>query len=158
MKRVRYTIATVGLTPALGLMVPAANAAAASHTPQKAGKTVSLAPSGVALGTTTCKGTASKTLSATSNRIHASLSYRNHCMLSVFASTGLFGSSPRQWMRTRVYKDRVKVFSGIVAGAYSSGHFSYHQHIGVIGHRACETIIYRSHPNKVLFGPVCETI
>jgi hypothetical protein len=156
-KKVRYAIGAAGIAPALGLMLPIANAApAAAHTPRKAPKTVSLQHIGTA---TKCTGTFSRSIHASTPGFYASLAVAGNCMLSV---TGHMHLSTSPWplhiMTTRVYNHGVKVFSGHTNSLYDSGNISFAQHLGVRGHRACETVALAKSPHKVLFGPVCETI
>ena len=164
MKKVRYAIGVAaGVVPVLGLMTPVANAeAAVTHTQQPGAKTVSLRHSGMAPDTTTCTGTASRSLTgASSHSFHnVAATVDGNCVLDTYGSIHLSNSpEPVHSMRTQVFSAHgARVFSGRVHSGYSSGRVYFTQKVGVKGHKVCETEFLAAHPNHAIAGPVCETI
>ena len=161
MKKVRYAIGfAAGVAPALGLMAPAATAA--TSTPPRSAKTVSLRHSGMTPDTTDCTGPASRSVPGpASHSLHNVVaSVAGRCVVAVFGSIYMSGSpQPVHSMRTQVFSAHGhRVFTGRVHSTESSGRVSFTQHVGVKGHKVCETVFKASHPRKPVAGPVCETI
>jgi hypothetical protein len=156
MKKVRYAIGAAGVAPALGLMIPAANAATTvTHAPKQATKTVSLAHGTIPL--LTCHATHSKhALSA-----HANLDG------TIWWSGALCVHEQQAFL----YKhqtgltERVRYYSGGGALEYTgwqAGHLgftstSFSSHPSIYAHEVCQALVLNTNHNTVKYGPVCET-
>lgn len=155
-KKVRLMAGAAGMAPMLGLVV-AAPAGAAVHA---SGKKVSL-EAGQAAGGTACTGTFSKVATAHSSHLALSVSHKGNCVLWATGHLHISespGSLSGDVMRTRVHYDSARVFSARAQFTDSSGDVRASQNIGVRGHKVCAEAFSRTHPTKVIAGPVCVTI
>lgn len=161
MKKVRYALGAVGIAPALGLVLPG-TAVAASHTPKKTVKTVSLEHSGTVRPDVSCVGhTAAK---ANSRNFHITVWHTGStgCVGGVNASlansymTGLV-------LRTRAYSinggKKTKWLSRYIGGIiYDNDSISYYQGIHQIrppSEQVCAAIVYSSNHARIYRGPKC---
>ena len=158
MKKVRYVIGAVGVAPALGLMMPAVNAAAAvTHTAKKEGKTVSLVhsrpdPGGVRR---VCGGGHSK--HATKGIFEGFVFYSGTC---IHETEGILGKSQTGLsMRTRLYSTGGgKNYSHFVPGSIVGGATCFFNVTNKVDHEACEALVATNNHGDVKYGPVCETL
>lgn len=155
MKKVRYAIGALGAVPALGLMMPTANAAAAvTHTPGKAGKTVSLEHSKMAR-VDTCGSGHHKT--ASKGIFEGEVFYSGSCM---HETEGILGKAQTGLtMRTRLYSvNGTKNYSHFVGGSIVGNATFFFDKVSKVDHEACEALVANSNHTDVKYGPVCETI
>jgi hypothetical protein len=155
MKKVHYVLAAAGMAPALGLMMPAANAATGpAHTPKDAAtgkpvKTVSTSPL-VACGSRQITGGYASPLQAFI--YHSGLCINTQVAELFRIQTGL--------------TERVRYYSG---GGYREASYyrggTIHRSEGLTSFRSvfdnyatnvCEALVANSNHNNVKYGPVCE--
>jgi hypothetical protein len=156
MKKVRYAVAAAGMAPAIGLMMPAANAVAASAHANKdaatdtSAKTVSNAPL-VSCGSRQITG-------GYASPLQGFIYHSGQCINTQVAElfkiqTGL--------------TERVRYYSGggyredqfFLAGTIhkSEGLTSWKSAFQNYAHQVCEALVGNSNHNDVKYGPVCET-
>jgi hypothetical protein len=167
MKKVRYVLGAVGIAPALGLMLPG-TAVAASHTPKKTVKTVSLEHSSAVSPDTGCGGhTAAKGKSGNFNfSVWHTASTKCvggvNAWLANDAASGLV-------LRTRAYSisslgTKTKWLSKYTGGSLACRNdgedcsIIYYQGIHQVRanpEQVCEAIVYADDHTRVLRGPEC---
>lgn len=156
-KKVRLMAGAAGMAPVFGLAAVAP--AAAAPAVHASGKKVSL-QAGRAAGATACGGTSSNIATKRKGELAISVSYEGTCVLGVLGH--LYTSSPSSvsgdTMRTRVYHDNARVFSGRARFGDSSQHVSAYQKVGMIGHKVCVAAFSQLHPTEKVAGPVCVKI
>jgi hypothetical protein len=162
MKKVRYAVGAVGVAPALVFLLPSA-ASAATPTPKKPVKTVSLEHSKTVRPADGCTG--HDAIRSHAGDLHIAVFHTSltACVGGVSASlknttrTGLL-------LRTRAYS-----FSGGVKTQYINSYaggainhlddsIDYYQGIHQIRPRheqVCDAIVYASNKNRLYAGPIC---
>jgi hypothetical protein len=154
-KRLRYVIGAVGAAPALGLMVPAAHATAATrHAPGDARKTVSLRHGQTPL--ISCG--------------HGHTKYTQHGLLG--GQIGYSGTTciHSQWADLDRHQtgltERIRFYSAggsMLATRWQAGKFrtsqtTYFSSVpNLNAHEVCEALVANGNHNDVKYGPVCET-
>jgi hypothetical protein len=155
MKKVRYALGAVGAVPALGLMLPAANAMpAAPHVTKGASKTVSL-------------GHGSRPLVGCG---HGHTKYTQKGPLG--GQIGYSGTTCIHSQWAILYKkqtgltERARFYSGggylerttWQAGKISTSHTTFFSSVPNLNARqVCEALVANGNHNDVKYGPVCET-
>jgi hypothetical protein len=136
MKKVRYAIGAVGTLPALGLTMPAANAASAI--PQ------------VNCG-------AHQKVSAHKGSFYNRTYHSGTCL--AFVSGVLGHSQAGLTMRTRVYSVAgFKVFSKYVGGKIVFNSTDFQQSIKLYGYKTCVALVENGHRSIVKYGPACTIV
>jgi hypothetical protein len=154
-KKVRYAIGAVGVIPALGLMAPAANAAAAA--PRVAGgasKTVALERGNAPLYS--CGH--GHTKYAQNGSLGGEIGYSGTtCIHSQWAELDHFQKG---------LTERVRFYSGagtLETTNWQAGHDIDNQYTffssvpNLNAHKVCEALVANSNHSDVKYGPVCET-
>jgi hypothetical protein len=152
MKKVRYAIA-IGAVPALGLMMPTAQAAGATaHAPAKSKKVMhphhrrACAPISVVSNHV---GTGSKRLSEITF-------FQPHSC--VFSESGFLYHTQRSLdMRVRGYFSKIRVYQKFVGGNFSGGATHFHDRsINRNFSQVCIALVSNGRsPGVVRYGPVC---
>jgi hypothetical protein len=155
-KKVRFAIGAAGLAPAIGLLMPAANAAATTaHTPKKAVKKVSVQHINGRVRPDAC-GTEHHV--SVQGRLRELVDYSTGgggCINSVHGILSLDRTGLE--MRTRVYTvaGGSRVFQNYVHGnAFFTG-TSFNTAVNKHGSQVCIALVQSTHHSKVNFGPVC---
>jgi hypothetical protein len=154
-KKVRYAVGAVGVIPALGLMVPAANAATAvPRVAGGAGKTVALER-----GNEPLYGCG-----------HGHTKYTGHA--SIGGQIGYSGTNciHSQWAELFHYQtgltERVRFYSGggsLETTNWQAGHdidnqYTFFSSVPNLNAReVCEALVANGNHSDVKYGPVCET-
>jgi hypothetical protein len=162
MKKVRYAAAAIGITPALGLMVPAANAtAAATHPPPKPAKKVSLrhvtgAGTGVFLDCGSSHGKSKK--SEFSQWRQTTYWAGSSCIASVVGTLHPFIGGLE--MRTRVYSvaGGGKVFQAYAHGQHIGNTVVFTQPVNKHGLETCAAVVNSASPASVVYGAQCVSL
>lgn len=160
MKKVKYMIGALGVAPALGMLMPAGNAAAAvTHAAGKAAKTVSLAHAKTATAAAiNCSPSNSRGGGVPSFAWSVFYS-KDTCVsydygLLSAGQTGLY-------MRTRLYENGVQYQGPLVEGSISPfGNITTWSLVGIErkATKACGALVYENNTAKVAYGPVCANI
>ena len=160
MKRVRYAIGAIGVAPALGLMMPAANAAATvPQAPGSAGKTVSLqhrlAAQPVPL--VNCASGRRQDATSTHGYMTASIAYSHRCINCQYV--GLAKTQTGLTERTRFYSYK----GALERTTWQEGHIhqlggytSFQSYPNLNGYEVCEALVANGNHNDVKYGPICE--
>jgi len=159
MKKVRV-LGLVGVAPtAIGLAVPAANAAAAvTHSPRDGAKTVLLwhgdAPQ---VPLVNCGAGRHQRATSTHGHLTGSIMYSGRCIN--FQSASL--NTPQRGLteRTRFYSrdgtlERTTWQEGHIH--YFGGYTSFKSYPNLNAYEVCEALVANSNHNNVKYGPVCE--
>jgi hypothetical protein len=164
MKKVRYMIGAAGMlamTPALGALTPAANAAAAHAAARHSGKTVSLNQHTTTPAVSRC-GFLSNLSAHTghgANELQGWAFFSNSTGQCVDYTKGdVRHSQTGLDMRTRLYRNGTRVYQGYAKGDANplGTHFSAQPR--VVAGQACEAVVYSTDKGRVAYGPVCENI
>jgi hypothetical protein len=157
MKKVRYAAAAaVGMVPALGLMVPAANAATVvTHAPGNLGKTVSLRHQAIPM--VNCNASHTKTADNNADTFKGYIDYAGQCIRQQGAD--LTHSQKGLTERTRFYSGGGRLeHTTWQAGHIFRGFTSWYSLPQIYAHEVCEALVANSNHNDVKYGPVCETV
>jgi hypothetical protein len=154
MKKVRLAIGAVGAVgavPALGLMMPAGNAAAAAtHTPAKTGKTVVLqdrnAPDSIC--TDALKG------SAFANGMYGGFFYSGDVVCGQSASVAVEKTGLAERVRFWERGDLLRTIY-VTPGTFESGRTVFWSSTPHSGSEVCQAIVKEA-TLAVEYGPVCE--
>jgi hypothetical protein len=164
MKKVRYMIGAAGalaMTPALGALTPAANAATAHTAATHSGKTVSLNQHTTTPAVSLC-GFLSNFSSHTgkgANEFQGWAFFSNPTGQCVdYARGQLRHSQTGLEMRTRLYRNGKQVHQGYVTGSANPVHTNFTSQPRVVADQACEALVYSTNTGRVAYGPVCENI
>jgi hypothetical protein len=156
MKKVHYVVAAAGMAPALGLMMPIANAATGpAHTPKDA-------------ATVKPVKTVSKTPLVTCGSNHRSWASKGPLQGIIYYSGTCINTQVALLFRIQTgLTERVRYYSG---GGYlehtywlggtihkSEGLTSFRSVFNNYAKKACEALVANSNHNDVKYGPVCET-
>jgi hypothetical protein len=156
-KKVRYIFGVVGVTPALGLMVPTVNAAAAvTQTPKNAAKVVSQVHRAVPL--TNCGRNHKKTATSPDKHLHGSIVYSGVCVF--FQSALLNKAQTGLTERTRFYSgggtlERTTWQAGTIFS--NDNHTYFKSSPNSFAHEVCQALVENAHRSVVKYGPICET-
>jgi hypothetical protein len=159
MKKVRYAIGAVGAAPALGLLIPAANAAVpAVQTAQgNVGKTVSVRHHDGKTPQVNCG----------SSQVHHTLSTRK-IMVGFISYSGnicVRFQSTLLDRRQGGLTERVRYYSGggrlerttWQGGSFINSHETeFSSFPNMYAHEVCQALVANSNHNDVKYGPVCE--
>jgi hypothetical protein len=174
MKKVRYMIGAAGalaMTPAIGALTPAAQAATTRTATMHGANTVALNQSSTSSaqsnGTSPCDlHTTNPTIIGTGVNMLSGIALHggrgvNSCVFGT--KTVLWHSQTGLKMRTRLYRDGKQVHQGYVKGHISvifhPDQTSFHSsHLNIDAAQACEALVYSTKLSKVAYGPVCENI
>ena len=151
MKKVRYALGALGVAPALGLLVPAANAATAqAHAPKQPVKTVSLRNDAALI---VCGNTTTHTASA--NRLHGRITYEGRCVH--FQSAYITHSQNSLTERVRFYNSKgTRIAQTRIGGHQGGGRTTFKSSPNVTdAFKVCEALVFNN-TSSVQFGPVCE--
>jgi hypothetical protein len=163
MKKVRYIIGAAGalaMTPAIGALTPAAQAATAQTAAPHSGKTVSLNRN-TALAAIGCPGQ-----SPTVRKAHSGTGVNKFSVsaLGDFAQlTGCLGSTyatlhHRQAglrLRIRTYVNGVQKTWPLTTGLESGGTTYFFRTLNTPADKVCDALVRSTSPNIVEYGPVC---
>lgn len=155
MKKVHYALAAVGMAPALGLMTPAANAAAVpAHAPEGAvtGKPVKT----VRTPLVTCGGQQRNW--ASKGALQGIIYHSGDCVNLQLAE--LFRIQTGLTERVRYYSgggflETTNWLGGTIHK--SEGLTSFRSTFNNYAEMVCEALVANSNHNDVKYGPVCET-
>jgi hypothetical protein len=151
MKKVWYVVGAVGAAPTLGILAPAATAAATPHSVSGTNlRCTDLYANQTHVGTGANKFTGGIYFGRTGDV---------HCL---FEMVGILNHSQSGLeMRARAYWNGSKIYSQYVHGtinpALSITSF-YIEGINRNASNACEALVYSTKPSKVAYGPVCEPV
>jgi hypothetical protein len=156
MKKVRYVIGVIGVTPALGLAIPAVNAQAYVAHP-KPGKTVSLALRHAAAPLVTCKSSHSKIALS----MHANLSTN----ITWSGTQCVHEQGAFLYKHQTGLTERIRFYSGggrmehsyFIGGHVGFTSTSWRSSPNVYAHEVCQALVANSNHNDVKYGPLCET-
>jgi hypothetical protein len=166
MKKVRYALGAIGVTPVLGLVLPG-TAVAASHAPKKAATTVSLEHGKIVRPDATCTGHTAA--DGASRNFHFEVWHTGStgCVGGVNASLTNTAASGLV-LRTRAYSInslgiKTNWLSDYTGGTMfctdgTSCSIAYYQGIHQIRanrEQVCEAIVYADDLTRVLRGPKC---
>jgi hypothetical protein len=161
MKRVKYIIGVGGIIPALGILATAGTpAAAASHPPKKAGKTVSLQHARGTAADTVCnpKSESYNPVGKSGDFTFSVFRSKNHCIAATFGlEHGSVGGGSLS-MRTRLYENGVQ-YQAPFAPANSISPFIYSYSLSGINHKAskvCGALVHADRRTEVAWGPICK--
>lgn len=157
MKIARYAVGAVGVVPAFGLMIQAANPVGpAPHPAGKQGKIVSLQHSKTPLVNCGTRHIASD--KSANGHLHGAINFSGLCVHSQWASLNKDQTGLTE--RTRFYSGNGKlerttwqagkIFSSIPLTRFVSVPNSY-------AHMVCQALVANGNHNDVKYGPVCET-
>jgi hypothetical protein len=153
MKKVRYALGALGMAPAaLGLLVPAANAATAQpQAPKHPVKTVSLRNDALIV----CGSGSSKTGSG--NGLHAIVKYQGHCVHFQSAHINIEHNSLTE--RIRFYNSvGGRIQQNKIGGHQGGGRTTFKSSPNITGvYQICEALVLNG-TSKVVYGPACENI
>lgn len=164
MKKVRYAVAALGMTPVLGVVTPALAAGAAGQAMARTGKMVTLTQRDVPLAPdAVCVYSKSKSshTGTGANHFRASVYYSGSgepkCVWGTFGILSHEQSS--LLLRTRVYSNGHYTSYKVNGHFNHAGGYTYFSDdgIGHKGDKACEALI-NSNTLAVKYGPVCENI
>ena len=159
MKKVRPMIGVMGVTPALGLVIPATNVATPATAPQRTTKTVSLfRHEAIAAPCINSKGRTARSTHLTDTTDYSSVF---HCVVDVFGK--LDHAQTNLEMRTRVYNSGTRVFQGYVHGTigactmFGVSRCTYFSQWGIdkVGRQDCIALVNSANIGSVKYGPVC---
>jgi len=156
MKKVRYAIGALGAAPALGLMIPAANATATtSHAPGNAGKTVSLQHANRPL--VNCGHNHTKYAQSARKLFEAGIGYSGTlCVESQWGELLKFQTGLTERVRfysTGGYLERTTW----QAGKDIDNQYTWFSSLpNSYAHEVCEALVANGNHNDVKYGPLCE--
>ena len=152
MKTVRLAVGMVGMPAAVGLIIPAAQAATdASHAPRNPGKSVSLEVRNVPLvtcGVSNLRGAAKGIFSAL-------IQFDGYCVHR--QSAILYKRQTGLTERIRYYSGGgYKEFSRFIGGKLGVQSTVWASSPNTTAAKVCEAIVANTNHNDVKYGPVCE--
>lgn len=148
MKKVYYALGAIGAAPVLGAY-PAANAVAA--TAHVSGKAVQKAPA------FTC-GASREASNTRSSHYHAAVYYSGMNCIH-FQSFWILGRRTGLTERIRYYSGKgALLHSDYIGGTLGSAYTNWGSYPNFNATKTCQAIVPNSNHNKVLYGPLCETI
>jgi hypothetical protein len=150
MKKVRLAIGAIGAAPAIGLIMPAGNAAAAAaHTPANAGKIVRLQGSNAPDYTCT-DGIKSSTVG---NGMYGAIFYSGGALCGQSASVGVEKDGLAERVRNWVDGDLVST-KYVIPGTFVDGHTDFYSSDIRSAAEVCLAIVNEG-TLAVEYGPVC---
>ena len=159
MKKVRYAIGAAGVAPALGLMIPAANAATTvAHAPKNPAKTVSFEHGNkpdVKCGSNKIQGVFSA-----NGRFHGAVNFSGvNCIHAQWASLNFAKTGLTE--RTRFYSgngtlERTTYQAGRIFHSPTYTFWSSVPNLNAL--RVCQALVLNSNHNTVKYGPLCYTV
>ena len=159
MKKVRI-IGALGVAPmAMGVALPAAHLAAAiTHSPKNAAKTVSLLrghePRPEPL--VECGSGHTKKDTSTHGHLTGSITYSHRCVY--FQSAVLNRNQTGLTERVRFYSQNLTLERTTwQRGRAFLGSTTFHSAPNMIAYEVCQALVANSNHNDVKYGPVCET-
>lgn len=153
MKRVRYAIGAVGLTPALGLMLPAVTAApGATHPPKKPFKTARLPRHAAPL--VVCRSR-SHAYASTTGPLSGQTAFSGVCVH--FQGASLRKAQTGLTERVRFYSGGGRLESTKWnAGNIDSNNTYFSSSPNSFARKVCEALVANGNHADVKYGPVCE--
>jgi hypothetical protein len=148
MKKVRYAVGAVGLAPALGLAIPAANAAATTaYIHGHAGKTVRPLAN--------CGDNQHQDGYSVNGRISGGIYYSNNlCVYKQLVT--LFHYQTGLTERTRFYSGDGRLERTTwQAGKVAPGSTRFSSFPNMYAHQVCMALVANSNHNDVEYGPIC---
>jgi len=155
MKKVRYALGAAGVVPALGLLIPAANATpVVTHNPRSGAKTVSLAHTNIPL--VNCGHNHTKY--ARKGIFDGGIGYSGTlCVHSQWAELSKFQTGLTE--RVRFYsREGYLERTTWQAGKDIDNQYTLFSSLpNSYAHMVCEALVANGNHNDVKYGPVCET-
>jgi len=154
MKKVRLMVGALGalgVTPALGVIAPTANAATA-HTPRENTKTVSLNHRSPAPNVNPLCVISHR--SGHDGNFGATISYSAGGCIGRQVGV-LFKEQTGLTARIRDYVDKTRTYQAYIGGVIASGRTTFSDRNSVPGYQACLALVANSNHNDVKYGPVC---
>jgi hypothetical protein len=159
MKKVRYVIGAAGVAPALGLMIPAANAATAvTHAPKNPAKTVSFDHGNIP--DIKCGSNKIAGVFSANGHFHGAFNYSGaNCIHSQWASLNFSKTGLTE--RTRFYSgngtlERTTYQAGRI---FHSPTYTFWSSVpNLNAHKVCQALVLNGNHNTVKYGPLCYTV
>ena len=152
MKKVRYMIGAAGalaMTPALGPLTPAANAATA-HTALNHGTTSAAIACPAQSHKKGHSGTGVNKFAVSTGGTFDQLT---PCL--GYDSATLAHRQGGLKYRVRTYLNGVQKSWGLTGGTVSGGHTTFSRTLNTQADKVCDALVYSTSPNTVAYGPVC---
>jgi hypothetical protein len=162
MKKVRYMIGAAGvlaMTPALGALTPAANAATTHTAARLGGKTVSLNHRTTSAAALAClaqshkKGHSGTGVNKFSVSTGGTFDQNTGCL--GYDSATLPHRQGGLKYRVRTYLNGVQKSWGLTGGTISGGSTTFGRTLNTDADKVCDALVYSTNTKSVAYGPVC---